>query len=68
MQRAREQLDRVNGHIFGAVLNAAPVTRGGYFREQIRTYYDYQSEEVIAAQGSLALPRQEDEGGDAADA
>ena len=31
-------------HVFGAVLNAARVTRGGYFREQIRTFYDYQSE------------------------
>ena len=30
--------------MFGAVLNAAQVTRGGYFREQLRDFYDYQGE------------------------
>jgi capsular exopolysaccharide synthesis family protein len=54
--RARDQLERVNGHIFGAVLNAAQVTRGGYFREQMRTYYDYQSEEALERFDSPALP------------
>ncbi|UCD27459.1 MAG: polysaccharide biosynthesis tyrosine autokinase, partial [Planctomycetota bacterium] len=48
IMRAREQLERVNAHVFGAVLNAARVSRGGYFREQIRTYYDYQPEEALA--------------------
>ncbi len=52
--RARDQLDRVNGRIFGAVLNAARVSRGGYFREQIRIYYDYQPDDVAA--GSRTLP------------
>lgn len=55
--RAREQLERVNGHLFGAVLNAAQVTRGGYFREQMRSYYDYQPEEALAAEPAPALPR-----------
>ena len=62
VQRAREQLERVNGHIFGAVLNAAQVTRGGYFREQIRTYYDYQPEEALTATPSPVLPK--DDNGD----
>lgn len=58
--RAREQIERVDGHIFGAVLNAAQVRRGGYFREQIRTYYDYQSEEALTSVSTHALPSQED--------
>lgn len=41
-RRACALLASVNAHIFGAVFNAAQVTRGGYFREQLRTYYDYQ--------------------------
>jgi len=43
-RRACSMLSSVDAHIFGAVLNAARVTRGGYFREQLRTYYDYQPE------------------------
>lgn len=58
-QRAREQIERVEGHIFGAVLNAAQVARGGYFREQIRSYYDYQSEQLLEAEGARELPREE---------
>lgn len=57
VQRAREQIERVNGRIFGAILNAARIRRGGYFREQIRTYYDYQPEEVLAAQTTKSLPK-----------
>ncbi len=41
-KRAMGLLSDVGAHIFGAVLNAAQVTRGGYFREQLRSYYDYQ--------------------------
>ncbi len=37
-------LSEVGAHFFGVVLNAAQVTRGGYFREQLRTYYEYQEE------------------------
>ncbi len=43
-RRALGLLSDVGAHLFGAVLNAAPVTRGGYFREQLRSYYDYQVE------------------------
>lgn len=59
-QRARDQLERVNAHLFGAVLNAAQVRRGGYFREHLRTFYEYQPDEIEA--GSVAtLPHGEDE-------
>jgi capsular exopolysaccharide synthesis family protein len=54
--RAREQLEHVNARIFGAVLNAAQVSRGGYFREQIRSYYDYQPEASLTAASAPALP------------
>lgn len=53
--RAKEQLERVNAHLFGAVLNGAQVRRGGYFREQFRTFYDYQPEELPAGV-TVALP------------
>jgi len=45
-QRCRDFLQRVNAHIFGAVLNAAQARRGGYFREQFRAFYEYQPEEA----------------------
>ncbi len=48
VQRACGQLTDVGACIFGAVLNAAQVTRGGYFREQFRTYYDYQADSTKA--------------------
>src|SRR5690606_38765573 len=57
--RGREQLERVNGRIFGAVLNAAQVARGGYFREQIRSYYEYQPEESLTTTAVPILPQQE---------
>ena len=41
-KRACTILSHVNAHMFGAVLNAARITRGGYFREQARAFYDYQ--------------------------
>ncbi len=63
--RAREQLERANVRIFGAVLNAAQITRGGYFREQIRTYYDYQPADALKATSRAALPDyQTPKGGD----
>lgn len=43
--RACSLLGRANAHIFGGILNAAQVRRGGYFREQLRTFYDYRPEE-----------------------
>ncbi|MGB0716446.1 MAG: hypothetical protein ACPGXK_11240, partial [Phycisphaerae bacterium] len=48
-RRACRLFAAVNAHLFGAVLNAARVTSGGYFREQLRTYYDYQ----VAAEKNL---------------
>jgi capsular exopolysaccharide synthesis family protein len=58
--RAREQLQRVNARIFGAVLNAAVASRGGYFREQIRTYYDYQPDEALTGRTAPELPRRDE--------
>jgi len=43
-RRACNLVTDVGGHLFGVVLNAARVRRGGYFREQLRTYYDYQAD------------------------
>ncbi len=43
--RACSLLTRVGGHIFGGVLNAAQISRGGYFREQLRTFYDYNADD-----------------------
>lgn len=57
--RGREQLERVNGRLFGAVLNAAQVARGGYFREQIRSYYDYQPEQSLPSTAMPILPQQD---------
>lgn len=56
--RAREQLERAGIRIFGGVLNAASVyKRGGYFREQIRDYYEYQPPaEALAGSPPKALP------------
>ncbi len=41
LRRAREQLDRINARIVGAVLNGVQARAGGYFRRQYREYYDY---------------------------
>ena len=46
--RAINLLGHVNAHLFGAVLNGAQVRRGGYFREQLRTYYEYQADDLAA--------------------
>ena len=54
--RANEHLEQVNARIFGAVLNAAQARRGGYFREQIRTFYDYQPEAMLTADQAEVLP------------
>lgn len=43
-RRAVAMLSGVGAHLFGAVLNAAQTTRGGYFKEQLRTFYEYQPE------------------------
>lgn len=48
-RRACGLLSDVNAKVLGVVLNAARVTRGGYFREQLRHYYDYRPEEDALA-------------------
>lgn len=55
-QRALNLLHHVNAHVFGVVLNAAQAQRGGYFREQLRTFYDYQAEEDQESRSGRALP------------
>jgi succinoglycan biosynthesis transport protein ExoP len=57
-RRACTLLSDVGGHLFGAVLNAAQVTRGGYFREQLRAYYDYQTEAESPTVTQPAAPRE----------
>lgn len=56
VMRAKEQLERVHARMFGAVLNAVRVARGGYYREQIRSFYDYRSEPALSADFTRALP------------
>ena len=55
-RRACNLLGSVNARLFGAVLNAAQATRGGYFRQQLREYYDYQSDLDVEVNGKPALP------------
>jgi capsular exopolysaccharide synthesis family protein len=57
VRRSLTLLAEANAQVFGAVLNAAQVTRGGYFREQLRAYYEYQPEDAgsttsLASRGS----------------
>ncbi|MGD2109958.1 MAG: polysaccharide biosynthesis tyrosine autokinase [Phycisphaerae bacterium] len=42
-RRASTLLADVGANLFGVVLNAAQVRRGGYFREQLQKYYEYQT-------------------------
>ncbi len=48
-RRACTLLADLNAHVFGAILNAAQHTRGGYFREQLRAYYDYRPDDARSA-------------------
>jgi capsular exopolysaccharide synthesis family protein len=57
-RRACGLLTDVGAHLFGAVLNAAQVTRGGYFREQLRAYYDYQADVEVTAPTKPVTPAQ----------
>jgi capsular exopolysaccharide synthesis family protein len=47
LRRAREQFQRINARMIGAILNGVQVRPGGYFRQQYREFYEYTSEEVI---------------------
>ncbi len=58
-QRALNLLHHVSAHVFGVVLNAAQAQRGGYFREQLRTFYDYHAEEAEEPGARRALPTAE---------
>ncbi len=41
VQRTRDMLMRVGGHIIGSVLNGVRVTAGGYLRKSYDTFYEY---------------------------
>jgi capsular exopolysaccharide synthesis family protein len=56
-RRACTLLADVSAHVFGAVLNAAQVTRGGYFREQLRAYYDYRPDEGAPGSSAPLAPK-----------
>ena len=56
-RRACTLLTDVSAKMFGAVLNAAQAARGGYFREQLRTYYDYQAESPPPQQQQVKGPK-----------
>lgn len=47
LRRAREQFQRINARIIGAVLNGVQARPGGYYRQQYREFYEYTSEEVM---------------------
>ena len=55
-QRACGLLQKVESHILGGVLNAVQVQRGGYFREQLRSYYDYSEDLISHAKLKPKLP------------
>jgi capsular exopolysaccharide synthesis family protein len=61
--RAVNLLQRVNAHLFGCILNRAQAQRGGYFREQLRTYYDYHELDQLESQSSKRkkLPKKDEE-------
>lgn len=50
LKRAREQLQAVNAHIFGAVLNGVKARAGGYFKQQYREFYEYRSDETVPSE------------------
>lgn len=52
--RARRVIDGVDGRLFGVVLNAIKVLRGGYLRKSYRQYYDYRQDGELGASPSLA--------------
>lgn len=64
VKRTRVSLEEVGAHVVGAVLNAVRAKPGGYFRQQYREFYDYRSEETIAAE--LPPPRKRDDSSDEA--
>lgn len=49
LRRASDQLHRIGARIVGAILNGVKARAGGYFRRQYREFYDYVSDETVAA-------------------
>lgn len=50
LKRTRDQLERINARIIGAILNGVQARAGGYFRRQYREFYEYASEGTIPAE------------------
>jgi capsular exopolysaccharide synthesis family protein len=50
LRRAREQFQRINVRVVGAIFNGVRSRPGGYFRQQYRDFYDYSAQEVIPAE------------------
>ncbi len=47
LRRAREQLQRIQAHIAGAVVNGVRARPGGYYRQQYREFYEYGADETV---------------------
>jgi capsular exopolysaccharide synthesis family protein len=54
LRRARDQMQRINARVIGAILNGIQARPGGYYRKQYRDFYDYTSDEVVQAE--LPIP------------
>ncbi len=50
-KRIARELREANVHILGAVLIGVKILKGGYFREMVSSYQDYQSPQPVGAQG-----------------
>ena len=50
VQRTRDMLMRVGGHIIGSVLNGVRVTAGGYLRKSYETFYEYHEQTQLPKQ------------------
>ncbi len=59
IMRAREQLRRANAKLLGIVLNDVKASRGGYFKEMYRTYYEYQQTALPEAEKGESNENQE---------
>lgn len=57
LKRAREQLERVNARVLGAILNGVEARPGGYFREQYREFYDYAAGDATVPPELPAAPQ-----------
>jgi capsular exopolysaccharide synthesis family protein len=61
LRRARDQLEKINARVLGAVLNGIQARAGGYYKQQYRDFYDYASDETIPAELPGVSTEQEDE-------